>query len=281
MRILVFGQTGQVATELRRQSDVTTLSRAEADLRYPDACAAQISAHRPEAVINAAAWTGVDAAEDHEAEAHLINAEAPKAMARACAEQNCPFLHISSDYVFDGSGTRPWRETDPPAPQNSYGRTKLAGEEAVRETGSNHVILRTSWVFSAHGANFVKTMLRLSESHDQLSVVSDQIGCPTPAADIAAALLQIATALKNGQDGGTYHFGGQPPVSWSDFARAIFACKGRATNVTDIPTDQYPTPAARPLNSRLDCAKLTADFGIKPPDWNAGLARVIDELDRP
>lgn len=278
--ILVFGQTGQVATELQRQGAVTALSRAAADLSDPAACAALIKAHRPQAVINAAAWTAVDAAEDHEDQAQVINADAPGAMARACAALRCPFLHVSTDYVFDGTGTRAWRETDPNAPQNAYGRTKLAGEDAVRAAGGAHVILRTAWVFSAHGANFVKTMLRLSETRDQLTVVADQVGCPTPAADIAAALLKMVPALRDGAPGGTYHFGGQPPVSWADFARAIFAEAGRTPQVTDIATADYPTPAARPLNSRLDCAKLTADLAITPPDWRAGLARVIQELER-
>ncbi|MEM9031818.1 MAG: dTDP-4-dehydrorhamnose reductase, partial [Pseudomonadota bacterium] len=179
--LLVFGQTGQVATELRRQGDVLALGRDIADLREPEACAAQIHARRPHAVINAAAWTAVDAAEEEEAAAHLVNAEAPGAMARACAELGCPFLHLSTDYVFDGSGTRPWQENDPTSPQNAYGRTKLAGEIAVREAGEHHVILRTAWVFSAHGANFVKTMLRLADNHDEVRVVADQFGGPTPA----------------------------------------------------------------------------------------------------
>ncbi|MEM6596368.1 MAG: dTDP-4-dehydrorhamnose reductase, partial [Pseudomonadota bacterium] len=221
--LLVFGQTGQVATELRRQGDVVALGRDAADLREPEACAAQIHARRPHAVINAAAWTAVDAAEEAEAEAHLVNAEAPGAMARACAEIGCPFLHLSTDYVFDGTGTRPWQESDPTSPQNAYGLTKLAGEIAVREAGEHHVILRTAWVFSAHGANFVKSMLRLADNHDEVRVVADQFGGPTPADSIAAALLQIAAAMQDGRVGGTYHFAGQPSVSWAAFARAIFA----------------------------------------------------------
>lgn len=279
--ILVFGKTGQVATELQRQGNVRALSRAEADLSQPDACADAIRAHRPAVVINAAAWTAVDKAEDHEAEARVINAEAPGAMARACAALNIPFLHISTDYVFDGSGNTAWCETDSIAPQNAYGRTKLAGENAVRVAGGRHVILRTAWVFSAHGNNFVTTMLRLSQTRDALNVVGDQVGCPTPAADIAAALLRMAQALQDGQSGGTYHFGGQPLVSWAGFARAIFDRAGRAVTVTDIPTADYPTPAARPLNSRLDCARLTADFGIAPPDWTSGLDAVLTELETP
>jgi len=276
--ILVFGRTGQVATELRRQADVTALGRDQADLAAPETCAAAIRAHAPQGVINAAAYTGVDRAEAEEPLAHTVNAAAPGAMAQACAEVGIPFLHISTDYVFDGSGTRPWQPTDQTAPQNAYGRTKLAGETAVRAAGGVHAILRTSWVFSAHGENFVKTMLRLSETRDALDVVGDQIGGPTPAADIAATLLTMAAALQEGQGGGTYHYAGTPATSWACFARETFARTGRAVTVTDIPTSAYPTPAQRPLNSRLDCASLTADFGITPPDWQAGLAAVITEL---
>ncbi|WP_146591363.1 dTDP-4-dehydrorhamnose reductase [Puniceibacterium confluentis] len=280
MKILMFGQSGQVACEVQRQAGVTALGRALADLSDPAACAAAIAAHRPGAVINAAAWTAVDHAEDAEAAAHVVNAGAPAAMARACADLDIPFVQISTDYVFDGSGTAPWRETDPVAPQNAYGRTKLAGEEAVAAAGGRYAILRTSWVFSAHGANFVKTMLRLSETRDALNVVDDQIGGPTPAAAIAAAALTIAPQLeRDAAKSGLYHFGGQPAVSWADFARAIFERAGRAVTVRGIPTAEYPTPARRPLNSRLDCGAITAAFGIPAPDWQAGLDRVLQDLE--
>lgn len=276
--ILVFGKSGQLAQDLQRGADVLALGRSEADLVVPGTAQAAITRHGPSAVINAAAYTAVDKAEEDAAAADQINASAPGEMARACADLGIPFLHVSTDYVFDGSGQAPWREDDPVAPLGVYGRSKLAGEEAVRAAGGNHVILRTSWVFSSHGANFVKTMLRLSETRDALSVVSDQIGGPTPAADIAATLLEMAQQMQAGASGGTYHYGGQPAVSWADFARAIFAQAGRNVTVTDIPSCDYPTPAQRPLNSRLDCAKLTAEFGIKPPEWEAGLALVLKEL---
>ncbi|MEQ8165634.1 MAG: dTDP-4-dehydrorhamnose reductase [Alphaproteobacteria bacterium] len=278
--ILVFGRTGQVATELQRQASVTALGRDTADLSDPEACSAAIEAHAPAVVINAAAWTAVDAAEAQESDAMRINAKAPGAMAQACCALEIPFLHISTDYVFEGSGTRAWRETDPVAPKSAYGRTKLAGEHQVAEAGGHWAILRTSWIFSAHGGNFVKTMLRLSESRDSLSIVADQVGCPTPAADIAATLLRMGREMTKGQGGGLYHYGGQPPVSWADFARAIFANAGKTVTVEDIPTSAYPTPAERPRNSRLDCAKLTRDFGIEPPDWTTGLVNVLKELDR-
>ncbi|MFP7675562.1 dTDP-4-dehydrorhamnose reductase [Marivita sp. S0852] len=276
--ILVFGKTGQVATELQRQADVTALGRDQADLSDPQACAAIIADLKPSVVINAAAYTAVDKAEEEEAHAQTINAASPGAMAGACTHLDIPFLHVSTDYVFDGSGTRAWQETDPVQPQNAYGRTKLAGEQAIRSTGARHIILRTAWVFSAHGANFVKTMLRLSETRDALNVVNDQIGGPTPAADIAATLLTLADAMQNGANGGTYHYAGAPHTSWAGFAQAIFAKAGRDVTVTGIPSADYPTPAQRPLNSRLDCAKLASDFGIMPADWQRGLSSVIKEL---
>jgi dTDP-4-dehydrorhamnose reductase len=229
-------------------------------------------------VINAAAYTAVDRAEEDAAVAQTVNADAPGAMARACAQLGIPFLHVSTDYVFDGSGTAPWQVTDPIAPLGVYGRTKAAGEEAVRAAGGAHAILRTSWVFSAHGANFVKTMLRLSETRDALNVVNDQIGGPTPAGGIADALLAMARAMVAGQSGGTFHYAGVPSVSWEGFAREIFAAAGRTVDVTGIPTTDYPTPAKRPLNSRLDCSLLDTEFNITPPDWKADLANIVSEL---
>jgi dTDP-4-dehydrorhamnose reductase len=201
-------------------------------------------------------------------------------MARACADLGIPFCHVSTDYVFDGGGVAPRRPTDPVAPCNAYGRSKLLGEEAVRAAGGQSAILRTSWVFSAHGNNFVKTMLRLSETRDTLNVVEDQIGGPTPAADIATALLTMGRAMVAGHAGGLYHFSGAPDASWADFAREIFAQAGRATGVTGIPTSGFPTPAVRPQNSRLDCRTLEAEFGIGRPDWRVGLSRVLKELEQ-
>ena len=280
MNILVFGRTGQVATELARQSQaVTCLGRDAADLTDPAASAAAIEAHAPRAVINAAAWTAVDRAEEHEAEASAVNGDAPAAMAQACAARGIPLVHISTDYVFAGSGTDPWVETDPVAPQNAYGRTKLAGEEGVRAAGGPHAILRTSWVVSAHGANFVKTMLRLGAERDRLTIVADQVGGPTPAADIAQACLEIAGQLiADPGKSGTYHFSGGPDVSWADFAREIFAQAGLSPEVADIPTTDFPTPAKRPLNSRLDNGALTATFGIARPDWRAGLKDILADI---
>lgn len=286
MRLLVFGQSGQVAQELVRRTpaDMTAvfLGRDKADLADPAACAAAIAASDADAILNAAAWTAVDKAESEEPAATVVNGAAPGAMARACAAKGVPFLHISTDYVFDGKGTAPFAPVDPVAPQNAYGRSKLAGEIAVRDSGARHVILRTSWVVSAHGANFVKTMLRLGATRDSLNVVADQLGGPTPAAAIADALVIIARAMGQGatpsHPGGTYHFSGAPDTSWADFARAIMAEAGLPCAISDIPSSEYPTPATRPLNSRMDCATLTRDFGIPRPDWRAGLADIVQEL---
>ncbi|OAN69441.1 dTDP-4-dehydrorhamnose reductase [Rhodobacteraceae bacterium EhC02] len=283
MRVLVFGQTGQVATELARQAApdmaMTCLGRDRADLSDPAACAAAIAASDADVVINAAAYTAVDRAESEEDLATTINGTAPGAMAAACKAAGIPFLHVSTDYVFDGSGTRPWQPDDATGPLGAYGRSKLVGEQAVRAAGGAHAIMRTSWVFSAHGANFVKTMLRLGAERDKLTIVADQIGGPTAAADIAAALLTMARAFHAGQGTtGTYHFSGAPDVSWADFAREIFAQADLTCAVTDIPTSAYPTPARRPGNSRMDCTGLTRDFGIKRPDWRASLASVMSDL---
>lgn len=280
MTLMVFGRTGQVAMELARVvPDAVFLGREEADLADPAACAAAIRSVRPQAVINAAAYTAVDRAETEEALATRINGAAPGAMAAACEELGIPFVQISTDYVFDGNGTAPWRPEDPVAPLNAYGRSKLAGEQAVRASGACHAILRTSWVFSAHGTNFVKTMLRLSATRDALSIVADQTGGPTPAAAIARACLDIAGQLAAAPEkSGTYHFSGAPDVSWKDFAAAIFAEVGMQVTLTGIPTKDYPTPATRPLNSRLECQGTRDVFGIERPDWHAALRACLKHL---
>lgn len=282
MKPLVFGRTGQVAQELARRCpdgmSPVFLGRDLADLADPARCEAAIADQDCDIVINAAAWTAVDRAEADEDAATVTNGASPAAMARACAAKGIPFLHISTDYVFDGQGTLPFAPDHPTAPLNAYGRSKLAGERAIRASGAHHVILRTSWVVSAHGQNFVKTMLRLGAERPSLNVVADQIGGPTPAAAIADALYVAAAALRDGAVGGTYHFAGAPDTSWADFARAIMAGAGLPCTIHDIPSSAYPTPAARPMNSRLDCSTLTRDFGIPRPDWRAGLADILKEL---
>jgi dTDP-4-dehydrorhamnose reductase len=285
MRLLVIGRTGQVATELAALAPgAMALSREEADLSDPEAAAEAVAgalaASGADAVVNAAAYTAVDRAEDEAALAHAVNGTAPGLIAQVCAAGRLPLVHISTDYVFDGSAEAPRAPDAPTGPLGAYGRTKLAGEEAVRAAGGVHAILRTSWVFSPHGGNFVKTMLRLSESRDTLRIVSDQVGGPTPARAIARACLTIAECLAADPAlAGTYHFSGAPDVSWADFAREIFAQAGRDVTVSDIPTAEYPTPAARPLNSRLDCAATQAAFGLERPDWRTGLSETLARLE--
>ncbi|MDD7971970.1 dTDP-4-dehydrorhamnose reductase [Roseinatronobacter alkalisoli] len=277
--ILVFGKTGQVACELARLApDAVFLDRGQADLSDPEACAAIIHAHAPRAVINAAAYTAVDRAEEQEALAAYINGASPAAMARACAGLGSAFVHISTDYVFDGAGNTPFAPDHPPAPLNAYGRTKLIGETGVRAAGGVYAILRTSWVFSAHGSNFVRTMRRLGAQHDVLRVVADQIGGPTPARAIASACLHIAQALQDAPGkSGIYHFSGAPDTSWAEFARAIMAQAELDCRIEDIASSDYPGPAMRPLNSQLDCSALST-FGLARPDWRQGLTEVLQDL---
>ena len=279
MSLLIFGKTGQVALELQRLGPFVALGRDEADLTDPAACAAAIHAHKPSAVINAAAYTAVDAAESDEATAALVNGAAPAAMAQACATLGVPLIHISTDYVFDGSGTAPWAVDAPTGPLGAYGRSKLAGEQGVRAAGGVHAILRTSWVVSAHGKNFVKTMLRFGAERDRLTIVADQIGGPTAAGDIALACLEMARQLlQDPEKSGTYHFAGAPDVSWADFAREIFAQSGLTPEVVDIPSVDFPTPAKRPANSRMDCGDITRIFGIARPDWRHSLTGILTDL---
>jgi len=283
MKVLVFGSTGQLATEIARRApgevNLDIAARDRADLEVSGACAALIGEVSPDAVINAAACTAVDRAEQEEDRATRINATAPGEMARACATRGIPLVQVSTDYVFDGSGTAPWRPGDAPAPLGAYGRSKQAGEAAVRASGAAHAILRTSWVVSAHGSNFVKTMLRLGRERDGLRIVADQLGGPTPAASLADACLTVAQVLcaEPGKSG-TYHFAGAPETSWAGFARAIFDMAGIACAVDDIPTAEYPAPARRPLNSRLDCSATHAAFGLAQPDWRDGLRDILTEL---
>ncbi|MEI4488266.1 dTDP-4-dehydrorhamnose reductase [Frigidibacter sp. MR17.14] len=283
MKLLVFGRTGQLATELAALAgpglSITCLDRTAADLSDPEACAAVMQAAECDAAIIAAAWTAVDRAEAEEAAAALVNGASPAAIAQVAAARGIPLLHVSTDYVFDGQGTAPWKPSDPTGPLGAYGRTKLAGEDGLRAAGGPHAILRTSWVVSSHGANFVKTMLRLSETRNHLTVVADQIGGPTPARAIAAALVDMARQLlADPSKSGTYHFSGAPDVSWAEFARAIFVAADRDVTVEDIPTSAFPTPARRPANSRMDCDDLARVFGITRPDWRAELEGILAEL---
>ena len=278
--ILVFGKTGQVATELQSHEDVIALGRDQAHLSNPLSCAEAIRQYKPRAVINAAAYTAVDKAESEENLANTNNGDAPGAMASACADLGIPLVHISTDYVFFGTGSVPWKNVDHPNPKNAYGRSKFKGEQAISASGCVHAILRTSWVVSAHGHNFVKTMRRLSDTRDRITVVDDQIGGPTCARDIAQTCISIAEQLIQDQSkSGIYHYNGQPDVSWCQFANAIFEQMDCKTIASPIPTTEYPTSALRPLNSRLDCEATQDIFGIARPFWRDGLVEILQDLE--
>lgn len=281
MRILLFGATGQVGREVLRRTPqgvkIVPVSRAEADLLNPLEVARAIAERPCDAVINSAAYTAVDRAEENQELALAINGAAPSAMAQAAATKGVPFLHISTDYVFDGGAGAPFKPDDEPRPLNAYGRSKLAGEEAIRSSGGAHVILRTSWVFSAHGQNFLKTMLRIGRERGSIRVVADQRGGPTPATSIADALLALASRISQDHAGETLHLSGAPDTSWANFARAIFATAGVDCQVEDIATREYPTPAKRPLDSRLECSALAA-HSLARPDWRKALRDILKDL---
>jgi len=282
MRILLFGRNGQVARCFQEEAGahhVVALSSGEADLMTPGAGAAAVSEYQPDVVINAAAYTAVDRAEEEQDAAMRLNADAVAELAKAAKAVGAPFIHISTDYVFDGANDTHYAEEAPTNPLNVYGASKRAGERAALEENPDAVIVRTSWVFSEYGGNFVKTMLRLGGERDALSIVNDQNGGPTAARDIARALLTIAEKKHRGASGEEiYHFQGAPTVSWAAFAAKIFEIAGADVNVTPIPTTDYPTPAARPLHTVLDCARIERDFGIAQPDWRIALRQVIDAL---
>ncbi len=287
--VLVLG-TGQVGTELMRAAWPAGLrpeqrGRDRLDLGDRAAIAAAIAERPWTFVVNAAAYTAVDKAEADAEPAEAVNRDAPAAMAAACAKAGVPLLHISTDYVFDGTKAGPYTEDDPVAPLGVYGTSKEAGERAIRAVLDRHVILRTAWVFSAHGHNFVKTMLRLAGTHDSLRVVVDQHGGPTAAAAIAAAIVRVAEAVTvEGRDDlwGTYHFCGAPATTWHGLAEAVVdgqsPVTGRKPPVRAIATEEYPTPAKRPANSILDCRRFESAFGLPQPDWRQDLADVLAEL---
>lgn len=281
MHILLFGASGQVGRETveaaaHRGLRLTALSRAEADLSVPGAGLAAVVRRRPDAIINAAAWTAVDKAESDIEGARRLNAGAPGELAAAANEAGARLIHLSTDYVFDGAGAVPLDEGAATSPINVYGRTKLEGERAVLAALPGAVVIRTSWVYAPHGANFVKTMLRLSQTRDALSIVGDQTGGPTPAAAIAEACLDIA--LQTEGPGGVFHFQGAPPASWAAFAKAVFAAAEQPVKVNEILTRDYETPAARPLFTVLNCAKIRRDYGIVQPDWRSDLAGTVRRL---
>jgi dTDP-4-dehydrorhamnose reductase len=282
---LVLGAGGQVGRALMdRVDNAIGLTRKECDLTSPEQITQVLASYKPGAVINAAAYTAVDQAESEESRAHLINAQAPAVMAAYCKSAGIPFVHFSTDYVFDGSGEEAWHETDEPSPLNAYGRTKRAGEKLVQDSGGSHLIFRTSWVYDAEGKNFLNTMLRLGAEREELKVVDDQFGAPTFAPHLAAAALE---ALGKAQQSprfpsGIYHLCGGGETNWMNFAKQIFAegykrgLKLKVLTVQGIPTEAYPTSAKRPYNSRLDCSKARDVLGVALPHWELGLRECME-----
>jgi dTDP-4-dehydrorhamnose reductase len=291
MRIVVTGRDGQVVRSLIERAafhpeiDVIVLGRPELDLSDVSTIAGTISTAAPDMVVSAAAYTAVDQAEDEPELARVINAAGAGAVALAASQLGVPVIHLSTDYVFSGDGTEPYSETDATGPQGVYGQTKLEGERAVQVANARHIILRTAWVYSPFGKNFVKTMLRLAESRDSVSVVSDQWGNPTSALDTADGIIHIAKHLETDSsfaNYGIYHLAGSGDVNWSGFARRIFEASrlnnGPFANVLDVATADYPTKARRPLNSRLSTDKLFDVFGWRAPDWRTSTEQVVARL---
>ena len=279
MKILLFGKTGQVAKELCNRPNVTAIGRDKADFTEPQKIIEIVKSTDADIIINAVAYTSVDLAEEEFELANIINGTTVKELAKVSASRNIPFLHISTDYVFKGGGNLNWKTSDQTNPQNSYGKSKLIGESGILEAGGPHVILRTSWVFSSHGNNFVKTMLRLASNNNELSIIKDQIGGPTCAKDIADALWKIASDFYAGNGiTGIYHFSGKPNSSWANFASEIFSQSQQDIKIKQILTKDFLTKAKRPLNSRLDCSSLRIDYGIKQPEWKKSLTNVLANL---
>jgi dTDP-4-dehydrorhamnose reductase len=289
MRVAVTGSRGQVASSLIERAgpdvEIITLSRPAVALEDRDSVLAGVAAARPDAVINAAAYTAVDKAESEEDLAMKVNGAGAGHVAEAAARVGAPLLHLSTDYVFDGRLERPYREDDPTGPTGAYGRSKLAGEKQVAGNCQNSAVLRTAWVYSPFGANFVRTMLRLNETREEVGVVADQLGNPTSALDIAEALLAIARQMRENDSPelrGVFHLTGAGEASWADLAEAVFAeahARGRRlTRVKRIATADYPTPARRPANSRLDNARLLRIYGLALPDWRASVAACCARL---
>lgn len=284
MKVLITGKNGQVGSCLVSQLtdipsiDFLALGREELDITNADQVNEVVNKYQPTVIINAAAYTAVDKAESEVELANAINNIGPKNLAKAASSVNAVILHISTDYVFAGNKHGLYTENDEVNPQGVYGQTKLAGEQSVAQECAEHIILRTAWVFSEYGNNFVKTMLRLAQTRDTLGVVGDQYGGPTYAGDIANALINIAQQLQQGDDKfGVYNYSGYPHVSWQEFATEIFA-KALSQQVIETPitvnaisTSEYPTPAKRPANSKLDCSKITTNFSVQPSDWKAAL----------
>lgn len=295
MKILLLGKEGQVGWELQRSlaplGEVVALGRTgigglAGDLGRPEALRETVRAVCPQVIVNAAAYTAVDKAETEPVLAETVNAAAPAILAAEAAAAGAWLVHYSTDYVFDGSGDTPWSEVAATGPLNTYGRTKLAGEQAIRASGCRYLLFRTSWVYAARGGNFAKTMLRLARERDRLRVVADQFGAPTGAeaiADVTAHAVRAAVARADVS--GTYHLAAAGETSWYGYARHVVQCareagietKAGPDDIDPVSTSDYPTPARRPLNSRLDTSHLQATFGLQLPDWRVGVERMLDE----
>ncbi|MFZ5723712.1 MAG: dTDP-4-dehydrorhamnose reductase [Pseudomonadota bacterium] len=295
LRVLVVGCHGQVGHEVVARAAafpalaVQGAARPECDLVQPVSVADTLARHQPGLVINATAYTAVDRAESERDAAFAVNRDGVALLAELCARRRIPLLHLSTDYVFDGSGTQPWKPDDRPQPLGVYGASKLAGEQALRDRLPEHLTLRTSWVFGAHGNNFVRTMIRLAGERDRLRVVADQTGGPTWSGHIADALLALADRYRQAGNlpWGTYHYAGQPWTTWYALAGEAIAAAHRHGLVARLPviepiaSSEYPTPAQRPLNSRLDMQDTTRALGLASPDWRAGLEQVLQAWARP
>jgi dTDP-4-dehydrorhamnose reductase len=288
--IAIIGSNGQLGWELVRQGGslglkMLALDLAEIDIARPESIAGCLEPEAVQLVVNAAAYTAVDLAETEKECAFEVNRDGPANLAGFCAAAGIPLIHISTDYVFDGSKAGAYREDDPVSPTGAYGQSKAAGEVEVRRKSSEHLIVRTAWLYGVHGHNFVKTMLRLRRGKKTVRVIDDQTGCPTYAADLARAILLMADHILSGKKTrwGTYHYCGAGSVSWYGFARAIFEIAAKyetleAAKIIPIPSAEYPTPAKRPANSILDCAKIEKQFGIQPRPWLNSLTDMIDAL---
>lgn len=288
MKVLVTGRDGQLARSLGERGggfDIVFVGRPELDLERPETVLPVIERLRPDVIVSAAAWTSVDEAEDEVERAMIVNAEGPRALARAARKLGARLLHLSTDYVFDGAKDGPYAEADPVNPQGAYGSSKLAGEIAIREELDEHLILRTAWLYSPHGRNFVKTMLTLAGQRDHLRVVEDQMGSPTSAPELADVVLQIASRWRDGNDTGlgqTYHAAGSGTASWAELARHVMtasrAAGGPFAKIEGISSDAWPARAHRPRNSRLDCTRLGTDFGLQMPHWHTSVRETVDRL---
>lgn len=288
MKILVLGSKGQLGRCLKDQLEKTIHEviytwREQIDIVDFNAAKRKILDIFPDLIINATAYTAVDKAEKDKKTAKLINHIAVKNIADICSQLGCWFIHISTDYVFDGNTKIPYKEGDKTNPQSVYGKTKLDGELAIKSSGCKHIIIRTAWVYSEYGNNFLKTMLRLGADRNEISIVGDQVGCPTYAQDIAKSIVEILPNLKSRKDNGLYHYCGDQACSWYDFANAIFDQK-KANNlkipntISSIETSAYPTAAKRPAFSVLNCSKIENDFGLYPSNWSNGITQVIKKL---